>query len=228
MRTPLRVLALATVLSTGMLLHATIVSFADNVGLVTTFDTTTVGAFSGQNCIPYLCNDIAKVATVDYQQVYAASAFSGPMTITSVDFYNNISSGGNTLVIGGTYSVYLSTTSAQVGNLNTDLVLNRGLDWTKVGIVTQGTNTNPTLGITTNPFNYNPANGNLLFEIIGIGQANISNGSGNGYMEADTTGLVTSRAVSYTFSSVPEPASLIMFGTGIIGLAGVIRRKFNR
>jgi hypothetical protein len=228
MRTALKVLALATVLSTGMLLHADTISKMDSVGLVTTFDTTTVGSFSFQNCIPYLCNASAHVATVDYQQVYAASAFSGPLIITSVDFYNDMTVGGNTLVIGGTYSVYLSTTSAQVDHLNTDLVLNRGLDWIKVGTVTAGTNTDPMLMITTNPFNYNPANGNLLFEIIGTGQANILNGSGNGYMEADINDLVTSRAWSYTFSSVPEPASLLMFGSGIIGLAGVLRRKFNR
>jgi len=229
MRTALRVLALATVLSTGMLLHATTISFADNVGLVTTFETTTVGAFSGQNCIPYLCNDSAHFATVDYQQVYAASAFSGPITIKFVDFYNDITAGGSTAVIGGTYSVYLSTTKVQVDHLSTDLAKNRGTDWTKVGTVTAGASTDPMLTITTSAFDYNPANGNLLFEIIGIGQANISNGSGNGYMEADTTGLgVTSRAVSYTFSSVPEPASLLMFGSGIIGLAGVTRRRFNR
>ena len=28
-------------------------------------------------------------------------------------------------------------------------------------------------------------------------------------------------------SSVPEPGTLVMFGSGIIGLAGVLRRKIN-
>jgi hypothetical protein len=31
----------------------------------------------------------------------------------------------------------------------------------------------------------------------------------------------------YTSSTVPEPGSLVMFGSGIIGLAGVLRRKIN-
>lgn len=31
----------------------------------------------------------------------------------------------------------------------------------------------------------------------------------------------------YTSSAVPEPGSLVMFGSGIIGLAGVLRRKIN-
>lgn len=230
MRTPLKVLALLTVMSTGMLLYAANITFADSSGLVTTFDTTTVGVSDPNegNCIPYLCNPSGHIAAVDYQQVYASSAFSGPLTITSVAFYDNINFSGNTLVIGGSYSVYLSTTSAQVDNLSTNLMLNRGPDWTKVGTVTAGTNTDPMITITTSAFNYNPANGNLLFEIIGTGQQNVCNGCGNSYMEVDPTGLVTSRAVSYTFSAVPEPASLLMFGSGIIGLAGVVRRKFNR
>ncbi len=34
--------------------------------------------------------------------------------------------------------------------------------------------------------------------------------------------------VSGTFSpSVPEPGTLVMFGSGVIGLAGLLRRKFN-
>ena len=157
---------------------------------------------------------------MDYQQVYASSAFSGPMTITSVDFYRNTSGGGSGLVIGGSYSVYLSTTSAAVNGLNgTNLTLNRGPDWTKVGTVVGGTDTNPMLTIATSPFNYNPANGNLLFELIVTQQLGF-----NGGMEADGTGLVTSRAASFS-TPIPEPGTLLMFASGIIGFVGVLRRK---
>jgi hypothetical protein len=42
------------------------------------------------------------------------------------------------------------------------------------------------------PFNFNAANGNLLVELIGTGQANVCNGYDNSYMEIDTSGTVTS------------------------------------
>jgi hypothetical protein len=45
-----------------------------------------------------------------------------------------------------------------------------------------------------------------------------------------TTGLGPPRdpdnPISFTLTAVPEPGSLALFGTGIVGLAGVVRRKF--
>jgi hypothetical protein len=38
---------------------------------------------------------------------------------------------------------------------------------------------------------------------------------------------VTSVANSYTQLAVPEPGTLALFGVGIIGAAGVLRRKIN-
>jgi hypothetical protein len=163
---------------------------------------------------------------VDYQQVYAASAFSGPLTITSVDFY--FKNGGSSKVIGvlgGHYNVYLSTTSAVVNALSTNLPTNRGSDWTWVGTVSPGSDTNPMLVITTMPFTYNPTKGNLLFEIIGVGQANLCNGCGGGYDQTDFSGLVISRASSY--STVPETGSWLMMVSGVVGMAGAVRRRLS-
>lgn len=231
MKTAIKTLALVVLLTTCMMLNAgTILSFADLNGLVTTFDGTTVGTSdpSQANCIPFLCNVAGQVATIDYQQVYLGTAV-GSQSITSVDFYNNLSFGGSTLVIGGTYSVYLSTTSVAVGALSTNLASNRGGDWILVGSFLAGTDTNPMITIAVNPFNFIAAGGNnLLLEIIGTGQANICNGCGNSYMEEDTSGSVTSRAGVYSDNTTPEPGTLVMFGSGIIGLAGMLRRKINR
>jgi hypothetical protein len=46
------------------------------------------------------------------------------------------------------------------------------------------------------------------------------------YPNGFNTLLLTYQA-TYTFQSTPEPSSLILFGSGVLGLAGVIRRKIN-
>ena len=229
-RIALKTLTLLALLTASMLLHAsTILSTADSNLLVTTFNgSLTVGTATPNsgNCIPFNCNVAGQIANVDYQQVYTSAAFAGPTTLSSLTLYN-WGLGGNSLVIGGTYSVYLSTTSAAVDGLNgTNLALNRGPDWTVFGSFLAGTDTNPSITINGIPFSYNPANGNLLLEIFGLGQANICNGCGNSYMAVDTSGSVGSRALAYT-TAIPEPGTLVMFGSGIIGLAGLLRRKIN-
>jgi hypothetical protein len=232
-------LLLLLVVCAGVLLHADV----------------TVGTFDTGNCYPFLCNDSGTSVgpTMDYQQAYSHTAFSGAITITNLEFAYAAEFGGSSIMINGDYSIYLGTSASPFNALNPNQVANRGADWTLVDSLTvsggNGCDFNPvcTINLST-PFTYNPANGDLLLEVIASNQDNIPNGSGNGYNEADDTGTVMGRnyciggvncssgtvdsvglvtTFSTGVSTTPEPGTLVMFGSGILGLAGVLRRKFK-
>ena len=99
---------------------------------------TTVGTANDGNCYPFMCNDSGTSSgpSIQYQQVYSSSAFgSNPVNITSETFNWNYAQqyGGNDMLLGGTYIGYLSTTSAQVNNLDGGcLSCNVGSDNTQV------------------------------------------------------------------------------------------------
>jgi hypothetical protein len=222
----------------------------------------TIGSYDSGNCYPFMCNDSGTSSgqSIDYQQVYTSSAFtSGPITINSETFYYASQLGGNEAVLNGDYSVYLSTTSKSVSGLSSTLSSNRGSDWTLVfsGML-GGPYTNSFTITDTTGFHYDPSKGNLLLEVIASNQQNVPeknksmygkyapNGSGNGYNEADYTGIVTQRAYcltnigctgsttgalvttfSYGGTGVPEPASLFLVGAGLLGL-GFASKKLRK
>ena len=65
------------------------------------------------NCIPFGCT----LSTPTYQQIYAASDFSGPITITNLEFYDTQGLNPGASPNTGTYTISLSTTSTPVDGL---------------------------------------------------------------------------------------------------------------
>jgi hypothetical protein len=189
--------------------------------------------------------------SIDYQQVYAASAFSSPSTINSITWHYDYLAGGNATLLGGTYTVYWGYAALDsVMHLSTNLPSNYISGPTMIGeftIPTGGVNDDPSFTFSFDSkqqFTYDPSLGNLLLEVIVNNQDNVPNGSGNGSNQDDDTGAVTSRAyctyngchadrtgLVTTFdvsAPVPEPGGLALLGTGVIGLADFVRRKLGR
>jgi hypothetical protein len=174
-----------------------------------------------------------------YQQAYASADFTGPITITGIDFFG---AAVGQPYYSGTYTLSLSTITAGIDTLSTtNFDANVGPD-NQLFAVSPISGTQPdntTLTFTGAPFLYNPANGNLLLDI----QISGANGTFAGAsFEADDSatgifsryqdfgagftgiGLVT----EFDFTATPEPGSLVFLGCGLLAIALRFARCPNR
>jgi len=121
------------------------------------------------NCFPFGGN-FSGASSGRYQQLYSASAFPGPITITALKFFDTQAPvlGGATSLPSGSWAIALSTTSATLNTLSANFAANVGSNNTPVfsGNLTQPWALGDTLTIPlSTPFTYVPANGNLLMDV---------------------------------------------------------------
>ncbi len=187
----------------------------------------------------------------NFQQVYSASLFSGPINIAAISLYNTRGTGNFQV---GTFNLFLSTTTvASSAVTNGNPASNRTGPLQAFASVTYAANT-PVPTIATfmgTPYSYNPADGNLLFEVqftpngfntnpafldrvqtddaarmlVGTASDRDVLGRTNGSPNSGFVSTFTAAAVD-----VPEPSAWMLLAFGLAGLAfvGAQRKRFDR
>jgi hypothetical protein len=197
--------------------------------------------------------DDARATSIRYQQVFAASQFSGAGFITEIAFRPDALLGSSFSATLSNARIALSTTSRIPDGLSASFADNIGIDESVVfsGDLTLSSANSPGPGGTrafdilislSTPFAYDPGLGNLLldfqrdasplsaqFDAHALAGDSISRVFGDRASSTafgvDTGGLVA----RFTVAAVPEPSSFVMLSTGVfVLLLGQARRRRSR
>jgi hypothetical protein len=207
-------------------------------GLSALANTITVGAPADSSNGDPFAGPLPGFAGTRYQQAYAAADFQGAMAITSISFFNHSPFEGP--LPEATYQIFFSTITSGIDALSsTNFDSNDGPDNVLFASADLSGLAPLQLTFAGGPFDYSPADGNLLIDIhisnaVGIGGAfyDARNGTATGVFSryqnfsASTQGfgLVT----QFTFDPVPEPSMIILLlgWLGGLVLARGLRRSF--
>ena len=201
----------------------------------------------GNEASEFLTGD-PRSASVRYQQVFAASQFSGVGTIREIAFRPDAVGGKVFSATLSNVRIGLSTTSSTPDGLSATFAENVGIDETVVfsGNLTLTSSDVPgpggtrafdiLIGLST-PFTYNPSLGNLLLDFQRDGSTvdpfgvsfdsqnqvgdSISRAFGSRTSPIANFGVDSVGVVTrFSVTAVPEPSSFMMLAMGVIGLLG--------
>lgn len=180
----------------------------------------------------------------EYQQIYSASLFSSPVTITQVSFSSSDASTGNVPETAFyNFVIKLANTSASVTDTSTSFVSTAGSTTVYTGTLTASLTANNTFDLNIpfmQSFTFTPGSQNLLLDVFinsatannqdGTAQPDFfqagpgstrsifhSDGTPNSLNQTAQSGLLTQ--FTTTPAAAPEPSSVLSLLLGIGGVA---------